>query len=809
MVLRTRLAILLISFAVIGLELVLMRILSLRFWSHFASMVISVGLLGFGFSGTLVTLAQNRFRPHRRLWLTILAFAASLSVLLSAWAVQAVPLDVYYLAWNLPAEWFHILEIELLMMLPFTLVGGFLGLVLMDRSERIHGHYGVNLVGSGAGAVLSVAMMFYLSTTALLILLAFFCYGAGLLLTQWKNRKAVGVSLIFGLILLPAAWLVPSEIRISPYKRLAQERLKPQSEVVLTAESPLGRIDVVEGPAIHDAPPGMSLRNPCPIPKRTLVIVDGEQTHILYAYEDLEDLRFLDYTTTALPFFLVKAPQTLVIGPGGGAAPALAAMHGSSAIVALADNRQMVDLIRERFAEEGGRIYQISEGRVHFEAPRGYLRRTEAHYDLILIPLLDPAGPGGGLQAAQENYLYTVESFRTLLQHLKKDGTLCVTVHAKTPPRDGLRLFNTAVEALSREGLSPADRLVLIRSWETVSLLAGKSAWPPGLLHKVREFCNSRGFDLCYLPGLETGEINQYHLLPAPYYYDGARQLLSPERNRYIQNYLFALDAPTDDRPYFNHFIRWRHLPELRRQLKGRIPAFLELGSLMLLTALAQVLFLAGVLVLLPLFSRMPGLRSAPNKGRILVYFFSLGLGFMLLEMGFLQKMILYLSHPIYSAAAVIASFLVFAGVGSRVSGRWKRNIASPARGAACVVVIVGLLYLFLLDSWLSLTQSWNLSLRFLITALTIAPLALAMGHLFPMGLRRVSEAVPTLVPWSWAVNGFASVLATVSAPLLAMSIGFSRLIVAAMVCYVLAGCLFSSLLRGVEASVAESIDNP
>ena len=212
---------------------------------------------------------------------------------------------------------------------------------------------------------------------------------------------------------------------------------------------------------------------------------------------------------------------------------------------------------------------------------------------------------------------------------------------------------------------------------------------------------------------------------------------------------------------------------------------------------IATVVLLAGALVFLPLLPKVPGLKGAPNKGRVLLYFFSLGLGFMLLEMGLLQKMILYLAHPIYSAAAVIAGFLVFAGIGSQMSGRWKSRIHLAARGAAIVVAAVGLLYLFLLDAWLSWTQSLALSLRFLVTALTIAPLALAMGHLFPLGLRRVSQTVPALVPWSWAVNGFASVLATASAPLLAMSVGFSRLILAAIACYLLAGALFPFLLRG------------
>ena len=162
----------------------------------------------------------------------------------------------------------------------------------------------------------------------------------------------------------------------------------------------------------------------------------------------------------------------------------------------------------------------------------------------------------------------------------------------------------------------------------------------------------------------------------------------------------------------------------------------------------------------------------------------------MVLEIGFLQKLILYLAHPIYSAAVAIAAFLVFAGVGSQISARRQaspRRILLLAGGA---VAGLSLLYVFVLDEWFALTQMCPLSVRVLIAAGTIAPLALAMGHMFPTGLRAVGGSRPALIPWAWAVNGFASVAATAAAPLLAMEIGFRRLTLLAVGCYALAALL-------------------
>ncbi|MCF8129022.1 MAG: hypothetical protein K9N10_10950 [Deltaproteobacteria bacterium] len=796
MTLRTRLAVFLISFAVIGLELVMMRILSLRFWYYFASMVISVGLLGFGFSGSLLTLFQRHFHHHRHLWSVLLAFTASTGVLLSAWAAQVLPLDVHYLAWSLPTEWLNILQIELLMMLPFFLTGGFLGLVLMDRPERIHGHYAANLAGSGAGAILSLVLMFHFSTAQMVLVLSFCCCGAGLLLTRWSRPKFVFLALGAVFFWLLGAGSFPSEIHLSPYKKLAQEKRKPQTEVPITAEGPAGRIDVVEGPSIHDAPPGMSLQNPHPIPKRTLVIVDGDQTHVVYAYNRIEDWRFLNYTSAALPFYMEDISKVLIPGPGGGAAIALAALHGSETIVALAGHAQFVELLRKQLAHKGGKIYERPEVAVYFELPRGYLRRTGNRYDLILIPLLDPSGGGKSLQSAQENYLFTTESFITFLRHLTHNGILSITVKSQMPPRSGLRVFNTLVCALREMALSPRERLAFIRSWESVTVLAKKSPWSTSQLTRFRKLAAERGFDMCYLPDLKPEEANRYHVLPEPFYFDAAQRLLGDEKDRFVKDYLFALEAPSDDKPYFHHFIRWTHLPELQKRLKGQIPAFLEMGAIMLASALAQILILAAVLIFLPLTIRVTHFRSTRNKGIILAYFSLLGLGFMFLEMGFLQKMILYLSHPIYSAAVVIASFLVFAGIGSRLSGYWPWSDLTTVGVASGLVTTGGIFYFFFLDNLLSAIRSQGLWHMSLFVSLAIAPLALAMGHLFPLGLKRVGISFPALVPWAWGVNGFASVIAAASAPLVAMSVGFSTLILTAIVCYGLAGLLFSALLK-------------
>jgi len=274
---------------------------------------------------------------------------------------------------------------------------------------------------------------------------------------------------------------------------------------------------------------------------------------------------------------------------------------------------------------------------------------------------------------------------------------------------------------------------------------------------------------------------------------------LGAQRTDFIAQYPFRIEATTDDCPYFFHFFRWRSLPLLRQSLGQRARTYLEAGYLMLVAGAAQAAVLSVLLIVVPVLPGIGVLRRARHKGAAFCYFLLIGVGFMFLEMGFLQKFILYLASPLYAAAVAIASFLLFGGLGSMWSVRWSGAPEKMGAVAGAVVALLALVYLLVSEAWLSLSQGAPVWVRFLIAAGTIAPLAFAMGHLMPAGLAALSRcetngeptamsARGTLVPWAWAINGCASVCATAGAPLLAMHAGFSWLIAIAALCYAAAG---------------------
>ena len=165
---------------------------------------------------------------------------------------------------------------------------------------------------------------------------------------------------------------------------------------------------------------------------------------------------------------------------------------------------------------------------------------------------------------------------------------------------------------------------------------------------------------------------------------------------------------------------------------------------------------------------------------RIGLYFLCLGLGFLFVEMAFIQRFALFLAHPLYAVAVVLAGFLVFAGVGSWAAGRrWEADSRAIALAAAGVVGLA-VLYAVALPPLFSAAAGWPEPVKVAVALGLIAPLALCMGVPFPMGLERVARSRPEGVPWAWAVNGCASVVAAVLATLLAVHLGFTAVVLVA-----------------------------
>jgi hypothetical protein len=510
--------------------------------------------------------------------------------------------------------------------------------------------------------------------------------------------------------------------------------------------------------------------------------------------------------TSALPYHLLQQPRVLVLGAGAGADVLQAHVHGARSIDAVELNPQVVDLVRRQFADYAGGIYSgdvagaSGIARVHVAEARGFVAASAQRWDLIHVALLDSfSASSAGLYALTENYLYTVQALQDDLRHLEPGGLLAITRWVTLPPRDALKLLAAAVVALERSGVAePASRLALVRSWQTSTLLVKNGAFSSQDIVTIKTFCAARSFDVAFYPGMTPQEANRYNVVAPPDLFDGATALLGPGRDEFLQNYKFHIDPATDDKPHFFHFFKWRSLPELLSlKEQGGLP-LLEWGYPVLVATLAQAALASLLLIAVPAAwvtwadaRQHDRLLLAGSRGRVLVYFAAIGFAFMFIEIAFIQKFVLFLSHPLYAVAVVLFAFLLFAGIGSAASKRWRDASAPLLRHAeATVVAAIALsaaLCLGLLPWLFHNAVALPDSLRIVISAALIAPLAFFMGMPFPMGLARVEATDARLVPWAWAINGCASVTGAVLATLLAIHIGFTAVVVAALGLYALA----------------------
>ena len=87
-------------------------------------------------------------------------------------------------------------------------------------------------------------------------------------------------------------------------------------------------------------------------------------------------------------------------------------------------------------------------------------------------------------------------------------------------------------------------------------------------------------------------------------------------------------------------------------------------------------------------------------------------------------------------------------------------------------------------------SQSVPFAARATISFAVLAPLGLCLGAFMPLGVGTISELTALrreYVAWAWAVNGFASVIGSVLATILAMTYGFGTLLVLGLAMYVVA----------------------
>ena len=785
----------LVSVATLVLEISLTRFFSVSKWYHFAFMVVSIALFGIGASGSFLSVFHFLLERNIQRLLVILSICFSLACAGSLALANIVPFDPFRFAWD-PVQLLYLSVHYAVLSIPFFFSGLCTSVILTDMAEKVNKVYFSTLVGSGIGSLVVTTVLPPFSVGGIAVIVSVLGLISALTFALNLPRKSCLTTLASVLIL--TVFIFSSyqalEARMSPYKSLKIALTYPGSEILYTAWNSFSRVDIFDSPYVRYAP-GLSYEYQGSIPSQLGLTVDGDGMNAITNYDgDPGTLGFTSYLPMALPYHLDGRDRVLIIYPGGGLDVLVALYHEGKEIVAVEINPLIVEAVRDRFGNFSGHIYSDERVTVEVAEGRSFVKGSDETYDLIQLSMAaNVAVSSTGVYALSEDYLYTVEALQEYYMHLSADGLLCITRWLLPPPREELRIVSLAVSALEGQGIDDPDgRIAAVRGWGTFTLLVKRGDFTEKEGDDIRVFCSERKFDIVHLPDVSPSEVNRYNKFPQPYYYEMARDILSTEdRARLYESYVFDITPVTDERPFFFHFYRWDKIVQIYESMGKKWQPFVE-GSYLVPVVFIQALILSLVFILMPI-RRFRRLGAAPGKWRLLSYFLFLGLAYMFIEIVLIQKFILFLGHPVYAVSTVLFSLLTSSGLGSYFTERLKDRLKRPLTYILPLVSVVALVYVvslpFLFHEFLGL----DLATRLLISAAAITPIAFLMGMPFPLGIALTNKHCPEIIPWAWAVNGCASVLGSILPVMIALSAGFSAVLVLGAMIYLAAlGSLLS-----------------
>lgn len=774
----------------IAYQVALMRIFSIAHWHHFAYMIISIAMLGFGAAGVLLTFAAGLTARREERFFARAAVLLTAGMVFFHEAAVRVPFETFHL-FTQRSQLFHLFTLYILLSAPFFLVSCCVTLAMLRHPDRIGRVYAINLTGSGAGAAVLVLLLFFFPPHQLPYLLALPMLAGSLLMLPALPRRERWLSpifLAFPLVRLCLTGMAPETV--SQYKPLAYALDLPDAQMAAATQSPLSRIVAVRSGMLRETPGqigGYSMRERGGIPEQIGLFFDGGGVSVINRFDgDFSRFAYLNHVTPALAYRLVSSPDALVIGAGGGTDVLMALSLGARRVTAVEVDPRVFPLVTGEFGDFSGGLYERDDVRLVVADGRGFLQGTGEEFDLIQIALLDSFNAAAaGVYALSESYLYTLEAMELYLNRLSPRGVLSVTRWLKTPPRDAIRMFAVIAAALENTGVSnPGDHMAMIRSWNTATIVASRTPLTEAGIQRIREFSETRGFDLCWYPGIDGEEVNRFTLLDRPEYYLAALEILGGNRDRFLEGYLFNVTPPTDDRPHFFQFFRWRTLRPLMQEMGFSWIPFMEWGYIVLILTLAQGAAASIIFILLPLLVLSGKKKTAGSKKWVVLYFGCLGIAFMFLEIAFIQKMMLFLSYPVYAVAVVLTGFLVFSGLGSLTAHRLRRGRARAVALSVAGIGIVVAVYMPVLPGIFRAGAGWSDPARIAVSLALLFPPAFFMGVPFPSGMQLVGNRCPAMVPWAWGINGFASVTGASLATFTSIHLGFRALLLLSLAVY-------------------------
>jgi spermidine synthase len=775
---RTLLAALaLTSFGALLLELALTRLFSVVLFYHFAFLAISIALLGLGAGGVFAYLLKSRLAAtSTRTLAARLCMTNSIVVLVVLEIILHVPVALQ-VSWG---NFARLTVIYLAAAVPFFLTGLLFAVVFARETRRIPRLYGADLCGGALACLAIVPLLNWVGGPNVILVAAAVMAAAGTIWAEFRSARRNAAVLALALVALIGANHSSRLIDVV----YAKGMFRDPAWVEFARWNALSRVEVDrQGQA------------------KAIVIDADASTYIMNA-------DVAQWHTTEWEHDLMSAPPALanilrprgefaIIGPGGGVDVLRAVANGSPSVTGIEINPIIATTImRGRYADYSQHLYERPDVHIHVTDGRSFLRSTPQHFDVVQMTLVDTwASTAAGAFALSENNLYTVEAFREYFDHLKPDGMIAITRWEFQHPREALRVVAVAMEALHRLGVANPARNFIIASQGSldedgipVVVLAKKTPFTP-----AEEAAVTAHID-------DYPEIEPLYMPSDPGQNPFSNLIASNDPYAFARSYAYNVAPVTDNAPFFFFTLKAGQILG-EKGLRGGIDWKVNLGVLVLLLVLVISLVAVLVFLILPLALRSAKGRQSPLP---LLYFVAVGLGYIMVEIAFIQRFVLFLGHPTYALTVVIFLLMISSGAGSLFSRLWlpRTNLC----WVPLLLVIVTLLAdVFFLPSRLAALVGMDFGYRLVVSGVLLIPLGFVMGMPFPTGLRALASlpapefpagdnASDNAVEWAWAMNAAASVLGSVSAMVIAIQFGLTVTLACGAGAYLLALLLLPAL---------------
>ncbi len=660
--------------------------------------------------------------------------------------------------------------------------------------------YFADLLGAAFGCLLVIPALSILSPVQLLCACATTVAAAGSLLAAPASRSralrvAAAAALVTVAVVAEPSWTRLRSAKMQDQSAVLFERWNQLARVTVSPEVP-GTLQAVELLSRTLSPEaareqvarwaagwGMSEKWKGSPPESMWIKLDTDAgTQILRGggTEPLERFESLRWDVTAAAYWLRPGGlgRVFVIGGGGGRDFLTALAFGAERVDVVELNPLVVAAVEDVFAGYSGRPY--SRRGVHYRLgdARSELSRAPDRYDLIQMSMIDTwAASMTGALMLSENSLYTQEAFDAYLSHLTEEGLFTVSRwYGIDSYAETARVLALMGDALRRSGVKDPERHVALvyhatagrQSWVATCMMK-RTPLSSGDLEAIGALATDKGFGVLW-PRIEGTTVD--HRIDVAAVLGGEAAALRPEGQ--------DITPPTDDRPFFFY---------LGPSGNGsRVPRLFGAILAMILVAGVALVFypLREVERTLPASERFSPWTARPE----MVFFTAIGGAFMGVELGVLQRYIVFLGHPTYALSVVLFALLLSTAAGSLLVGRRP----DATRWTFPLLFVTLAATIFVVPSLLEHWHGWPLPARVAIATVLIVPLGACMGTAFPSGVGALAASGRArLIPWMWAVNGLAGTVASVAGMFLAMELGYTTLLLCSAAGY---GAAWLSLRR-------------